>query len=139
MLVIHEGEIIPADGIVVEGLAAVDEEVLSGRAGALDKAPGDTVHASTFIKTGNIKIKVTRLGLETMAGFIGAQLPRGKMDHLPASAEAEQVATKMVSPALALSGLNLLLTGEVQPSQSTIRPDYATGPRLSAHWRRCTT
>jgi hypothetical protein len=38
----------------------------------------------------------------------------------------------MVVPALAVSGLNLLLTGMVLPSQASIRPDYATGPRLSA-------
>ena len=132
IIVVNDGEIIPADGTVSEGLAAVDEEALSGRAGALDKAPGDAVHASSFIKTGSIRIKVTRIGLETMAGFIGAQLPQGKLVDLPESAEAENVANGMVSPALALSAANLLLTGDVQPSQSTIRPDYATGPRLSA-------
>ncbi len=132
LITIHEGEVIPTDGVIVEGLAAVDEEALSGRAGAFDKAPGDTVHASTFIKTGQLKIRVTKLGIETMAGFIGAQLPHGRIDHLPTSAEAEKVANGMVAPALALSALNLLATGEVQPSQSTIRPDYATGPRLSA-------
>jgi len=132
LVAVNEGEILPVDGVVVAGLAAVDEEAVTGRAGALDKAVGDTVYAATFVKTGNITVRVSKVGVNTLAGFIGEQLPHGRIDRLPSSAEAEQVATRMVTPALALSGLNLLITGDVQPSQSTIRPDYATAPRLSA-------
>jgi cation transport ATPase len=77
-------------------------------------------------------VRVSKLGTDTLTGYIGTQLPHGRIDRLPSSAEAEQVATRMVVPALAVSGLNLLLTGMVPPSQATIRPDYATGPRLSA-------
>ncbi|GEM_PF-2023040 len=129
---VEAGEIIPVDGVVVTGLAAVDEEALSGKAGALDKAPGDTVFAATFVKTGHITVRTRKVGVQTLAGFIGSQLPHGRVHHLPSSARAEQVANRMVAPALALAGLNLLATGEMQPSQTAIRPDYATAPRISA-------
>ena len=132
LIAVHEGEVVPADGVVASGLAAVDEEALTGRAGALDKAPGDIVYAATFVKSGQMTVRVAKIGSDTLAGFIGAQLPHGSIPRLPSSAEAEEVATRMVTPALALSGLNLLLTGSVLPSQATIRPDYVTGPRLSA-------
>ena len=131
-VVVYEGEILPVDGVVVDGLAAVDEEALTGRAGALDKAPGDFVYAATYIKTGQITVSVSLIGVETLAGFIGEQLPHGFIEQLPSSAEAERIATRMVAPALALSAANLMLGGPIQASQSTIRPDYATGPRFSA-------
>ncbi|PTX97293.1 ATPase [Verrucomicrobia bacterium LW23] len=132
IIIVRDGEIIPVDGVVEAGLAAVDEEVLTGRAGALDKAPGDAVYAATQIRTGRIAVRVELIGVETLAGYIGENLPHGPIDRLPTSAEAETIATRMVWPALALSAGNLLLGGPMQPSQSTIRPDYATAPRFSA-------
>ncbi len=129
---VHEGEIVPVDGVILGGLAAVDQEALTGRAGAFDKAPGDRVYASTFVRAGRIMVRVSKIGTETLTGYIGAQLPHGRIDRLPSSAEAEEIANRMVMPALAVSGLNLLLTGAVLPSQAAIRPDYATGPRLSS-------
>jgi cation transport ATPase len=129
---IHEGEIVPVDGVILGGLAAVDQEALTGRAGAFDKAPGDRVYASTFVRAGRIMVRVSKIGTDTLTGYIGTQLPHGRIDRLPSSAEAEGIANRMVVPALAVSGLNLLLTGAVLPSQATIRPDYATGPRLSS-------
>jgi manganese/zinc-transporting P-type ATPase C len=133
-VVVREGEVIPADGVIVDGLAAINEEALSGRAGALDKSQGDVVYSSTFVRAGQITLRVEKVGTKTLAGYIGTQLPQGRIDHLPCSAEAEEIANGMVLPALALSGLNLLVTGNVQPSQSTLRPDYATAPRFSAQF-----
>ncbi|HVE15562.1 MAG TPA: hypothetical protein VNB29_02445, partial [Chthoniobacterales bacterium] len=132
VVLVAEDEIIPADGVIVEGLAAIDEEALTGRKGAFDKSSGDPVYASTFVKAGRIAVRVQKVGAETLAGHIGALLPYGEIERLPSAAEAEKIANGMVAPALALSGLNLLLTGNVLPSQATIRPDYATAPRLSA-------
>jgi cation-transporting P-type ATPase C len=131
-IAVHEGEIVPVDGVISAGLAALDQEALTGRAGALDKAPGDRVYASTFLRAGRIMVRVSKLGTDTLTGYMGAQLPHGRIDRLPSSAEAEAIANRMVGPALAISGLNLLLTGMVLPSQATIRPDYATGPRLAS-------
>jgi cation transport ATPase len=113
-------------------LAAIDQEALTGRSGAFDKARGDRVYASTYVRAGNIMVRVSKLGTDTLTGYIGAQLPHGRIHRLPCSAEAEETANRMVLPALAAAGVNLLLTGTVQPSQAAIRPDYATGPRLSA-------
>ena len=131
-MLVAENEIIPADGVIVEGLAAIDEEALTGRKGAFDKSSGDPVYASTFVKAGRIAVRVQKVGAETLAGHIGARLPYGEIERLPSAMEAEKIANGMVAPALALSGLNLLLTGNVLPSQATIRPDYATAPRHSA-------
>ena len=131
-VIVHEGEIIPVDGIIVDGLAAVDSEPLTGRAGALDKASGDRVYASSYVKAGQITVRVEKVGDDTMAGFIGARLPYGRIDHLPSSSEAEEVANRTVTPVIALATANYLLTGMSTPSRALVRPDYATAPRLSA-------
>jgi cation transport ATPase len=69
------GRIIPADGVIVSGLAAIDEQALSGRAGALDKAPGDAVYACTFVRAGEMTFRVEKVGTDTLARHIGDQLP----------------------------------------------------------------
>ena len=131
LITVQESEVIPVDGVITEGLAAIDEEALSGSAGAQDKTTGDLVYAATYVRAGRITVRVERVGLETVAGIIGAQLPHGKLE-LPSSVEAEKTANNMAKPALALAGVSLFTTQLMRPSQAYIRPDYATGPRLSA-------
>ena len=131
LVTIQEGEVVPVDGVITSGLAAIDEEALSGTAGAQDKTTGDVVYAATFVRAGRITVRVEKIGLETVAGVIGAQLPHGKLE-LPSSVEAETSANNMAKPALALAGVSLFTTQLMRPSQAYIRPDYATGPRLSA-------
>ena len=134
VICVDEDEVVPVDGVIVSGLAAIDEEALTGRAGAFDKAPGDPVFAATFVKAGRIQVRVTHQGADSQAGHIAEQLPHGFFRDLPSSSEAEDVANGLVAPTLALASLNLIVTGNVQPSQSSLRPDYATSPRLAAQF-----
>ncbi|MGD0116618.1 MAG: ATPase [Candidatus Binatus sp.] len=129
---VGEGETIPVDGVVTEGLAAVDEEALSGRAGAADKTPGDAVYASTFVRHGRLKVRVEKIGSDTVAGYIGSLLPHSKIDNLLSSAEAERIANRNARRALALAGANLVLRRRLRSSQAVVRPDYVTAPRLGA-------
>ena len=131
LVTVQKGETVPVDGVITEGLAAIDEEALSGTAGAQDKTTGDVVFAATFVRAGRINVRVEKVGLETVAGIIGAQLPHGKLE-LPSSVEAEKKANLFAKPALALAGVSLFTTRLMRPSQAYIRPDYATGPRLAA-------
>ena len=62
VIAVREGEIIPADGVVTEGLAAVDEEALCGVVGAVDKSPGDAVYAASFVRDGRLMVRVEKLG-----------------------------------------------------------------------------
>ena len=129
---VHQSETIPVDGIVVSGFAAVDEEALSGVAGAVDKTPGDAVFATSQVRDGSLTIRVHAFDNATAAHHIGTLLPRARIDHLPSALEAERIANRNAKPALALALLSLLATRLPRPSQAIIRPDYATAPRLSA-------
>jgi cation transport ATPase len=132
LIAVRAGETIPVDGVVTKGLAAVDEESLSGAAGAVDKTPGDTVYSSTFVRDGRLTVRVEKVGINSVAGYIGARLPHARIDHLLSSAEAERIANRNAKPALALAGISLAVTRRLRPSQAIIRPDYATAPRISA-------
>ena len=53
------GARVPADGVVVEGSADVDESMITGESRAVAKEPGDTVVAGTVAAGGSLRVRVT--------------------------------------------------------------------------------
>lgn len=70
IVVVRPGERIPLDGVVVEGESWVDESMLTGEPVPVEKRPGDEVIGGTVNKYGLLKIKVTRVGRETVLAQI---------------------------------------------------------------------
>ena len=129
----RKGDTIPVDGNVLEGLAAIDEHILTSSRGAVDRTVGDRVFAGALVRDGAIAIRAERVGGATSAAALSRALPYGAVSPLPSSADAERVANRNAKPALVLAGLMLLATRTPRLSQVAIRPDYASAPRLSAH------
>jgi cation transport ATPase len=129
----RKGDTIPVDGNVLEGLAAIDEHILTGARGAVDRTVGDKVFAGALIRDGAIAIRAERVGKATSGAALSRALPYGAVSGLPSTADAEHVANRNAKPALVLAGLFLLATRTPRLSQVAIRPDYATAPRLSSH------
>ncbi len=130
---VRRGDFIPADGVVVEGLALIDEDMLTGFRGGVDKLPGEKVFAGTFVREGALTFRATRVGRSTAAAALADALPHGALNNLPSSREAERVANRNAKPALLLSAALLVLTRTPRLAQVALRPDFASGPRLSAH------
>ncbi|MRX74207.1 heavy metal translocating P-type ATPase [Bacillus lacus] len=65
ILLVKPGEVIPVDGVVLEGISAIDESMLTGESIPADKAPGDSVIGSTVNKNGFLKIQAVKVGKET--------------------------------------------------------------------------
>ena len=57
VVAVHAGEMIPADGHVVEGMGSIDQHVLTGEARPVDKGIGEEVFASTVVLSGKIYLK----------------------------------------------------------------------------------
>lgn len=70
IVVVHTGEMIPADGIVVEGMASVDQHILTGEARPIEKEPGKKVFASTVVLSGKIHVKTEGTGEESTVAKI---------------------------------------------------------------------
>jgi cation transport ATPase len=132
-VVVRAGDYLPADGVVVEGQAAVDEDILTGARGAADKIAGDRVYAGAFVRDGALTLRVERHSAATAAAALAHILPQGRLRGLPSSVEVERIANRNAKPALAVAAVLLLATRTPRLAQVVIRPDYATAPRLSAH------
>ena len=70
ILVINSGDKIPTDGIIISGTSYIDESMITGESIAIDKAAGDEVIGGTIITDGNLKIKATKIGDDTLLSQI---------------------------------------------------------------------
>jgi Cd2+/Zn2+-exporting ATPase len=74
ILIVKNGERIPADGVVIYGSAFINEASLTGESKPIEKNVGDNVLSSTVSESGIIKMRATKVGkdstLERMARLI---------------------------------------------------------------------
>lgn len=70
---IRSGELIPADGIIVEGYGALDKAPLTGESVPVEIATGDEIQAGLVLARGPVVIEVTAVGDDTrLSGLIDA-------------------------------------------------------------------
>ena len=70
ILVINSGDKIPTDGIIISGTSYIDESMITGESIPIDKTIGDEVIGGTIITNGNLKIKATKIGDNTLLSQI---------------------------------------------------------------------
>jgi heavy metal translocating P-type ATPase len=108
---VHAGEIIPADGIIIEGMASVDQHILTGEARPIDKGLGEEVFAATVVLSGKIHVKVKKAGEETTVAKITNILNRTIDFKSSVQLRAETLSEKLVVPTLLVSGIALPILG----------------------------
>lgn len=60
IILVKVGEIIPSDGIIIEGSSFIDMSSLTGESVPVKKEINDTVYSGTILKEGTIKVKVNK-------------------------------------------------------------------------------
>ncbi len=60
IVLIRPGDLIPLDGLVIEGVSSVDEAAITGEPIPKDKRKGSTVFAGTLNRQGYLEIEVTK-------------------------------------------------------------------------------
>jgi P-type E1-E2 ATPase len=111
LLVVHAGQMIPVDGVIAEGTAAVDQHVLTGEAQPAEKAAGDSVFAATMLLAGRIIMRVNKTGAETAAAQIRDLLANTIDFRSAIQARWQDVADQTVLPTVGLTGLAWVLLG----------------------------
>ena len=111
IVVVNAGETIPVDGTIREGMASVDQHILTGEAQPVEKGIGDQVFASTVILSGKLSIQVETAGEETIVAKIGHVL--NKMDNFKGNwqLQGEKLENKTVLPTLILGAISLPILG----------------------------
>ncbi|MBF0352084.1 MAG: heavy metal translocating P-type ATPase [SAR324 cluster bacterium] len=111
IVVVQAGEVIPADGIIVEGIASIDEHILTGEARPIEKEQGDGVFAATVILSGKIYIKVEKAGQDCTVAKI-TNILNNTIDYKSTQQlRAQTLSDNLVKPALIAGGVALPIVG----------------------------
>lgn len=65
---ISMGDIVPADGVIIEGSVIVDESALTGESIPVEKIVSDSVYAGTMVVRGEAIVRITATGVRTRFG-----------------------------------------------------------------------
>jgi Cu+-exporting ATPase len=101
LLVVRPGERIPTDGKVVDGSSSIDESSITGESIPVDKSVGSDVIGATINKSGLLKIKATKVGMDTVLSQIITLVEQARTGKAPMQRMADQV-SKYFVPAVVL-------------------------------------
>ena len=131
VVVVHTGEVVPVDGIIVDGLAMIDQHALTGESSPAEKGVGDRVFASTIMVAGKMYVAVEKSGGETATAKIAQILSDTAGYKLASQQRGEQLADKAVVPTLAVGALAWATIGS-QGAVAALNSDLGTGIRMAA-------
>ena len=78
ILILTAGQQVPADCIVVEGTAELNESLLTGESVPIKKEDSDFVYAGSFVASGKIAVRVDKIGEETYISQLTARAKKYK-------------------------------------------------------------
>lgn len=108
---LRTGEVVAIDGLVVEGMASIDQHALTGESQPVDKGIGDQVFASTILVTGRIRVRVDKAGSETAIRKIGEILAETAAYSSLIQLQGERWSNRIAAPMFGLTVMALPTLG----------------------------
>ncbi len=107
IVAIRPGESIPVDGIIVDGMTAVNESALTGESIPVDKQEGDQVSQATLNQSGFIRVRVNRVGEDTDLAKIIKMVSDSAATKAPIARIADKVAGVFVPAVIGIALVTL--------------------------------
>ncbi|MEN8217438.1 MAG: heavy metal translocating P-type ATPase [Pseudomonadota bacterium] len=111
IVIVNTSEVVPIDGIIIDGQTMIDQHVLTGESQPVEKNKGDKVFASTMLVAGKIFVKVEQTGKETTISKIAQMLRRTTDFKSKAQLKGETWADQAAIPLLGISILTVPFIG----------------------------
>jgi Cu2+-exporting ATPase len=108
VVLVRPGARVPADGEVAEGVADVDESMVTGESRPVTKEPGDKVVAGTVAAGGSLRVRVTAVGEQTALSGIMRLVALAQASNSRAQALADRAAAILFYIALVAGVLTLV-------------------------------
>src|SRR5258705_9384433 len=89
LVLVRPGARVPADGIVVEGTAEVDESMITGESKTVPKGVGARVIAGTVASGGSLRVRITAVGDQTALSGIMRLVATAQASRSPPQALAD--------------------------------------------------
>lgn len=104
IVIVKAGDLIPVDGIVVDGKGSVDEANITGESMPVYKNEGKKVYSSTILTSGYLKVRATQVGEDTSIASIIKLVDEASNSKAPISKLADRISGIFV-PIILLIGI----------------------------------
>jgi Cu2+-exporting ATPase len=101
VVLVRSGGRVPADGVVIEGEADVDESTITGESRPVPRGPGDPVVAGTVSTDSALRVRVAAVGEDTALAGIRRLVDEAQRSRSRAQALADRAAALLFYVALA--------------------------------------
>lgn len=113
ILQVNEGERIPVDGELIKGFAQVNEAMLTGESLPVEKQVGEVLIGGAILEQGNVQVKVTALGRESVLGNIIEMVKKAQADKPELQQLADKISAVFVPVVGSIALLTLILTAAI--------------------------
>ena len=120
LLRIRPGEKIPVDGLVVEGVSAVDESMLTGEPIPVTKNVGDSLIGATLNTNGALMMKAQKVGSMTVLAQVIQMVALAQRSKAPMQRMADQVSAYFVISVVTVAIVTFFAWGFFGPNPSWV-------------------
>lgn len=106
---VRPGESIPVDGVITEGISAINESALTGESIPVDKTQGDSVSAGTINTSGFLKCEAKRVGEDTTLSQIIRMVSDAAATKAPIAKVADKVSGVFVPVVIGIAAVTVLI------------------------------
>ena len=109
LVLVRPGSAIPVDGIVIDGLSAVDESMLTGESLPVEKQPGSEVTGGSINGEGLLRCQVSRIGEDTALVRIIRLIEDAQGKKAPIARLADIISLYFVPAVLAIAIISAII------------------------------
>lgn len=109
IFIVRPGDSIPVDGVVIEGISAVDESALTGESIPVDKSEGSYVSAATINSSGFLKCRAVRVREDTTLSQIIQMVSDAAATKAPIARIADRVSGVFVPVVMGIAVITLFV------------------------------
>jgi Cu+-exporting ATPase len=93
---VRPGDVVPVDGVVIDGVSALDESMVTGESMPVAKAVSDALIGGTINGTGSLVMRAEKIGADTMLARIVSMVAQAQRSRAPIQGLADRVASFFV-------------------------------------------
>jgi Cu+-exporting ATPase len=109
VLRVRPGEKVPVDGIVLEGVSAVDESMVTGEPIPVEKRAGDQLIGATVNGNGSLLLRAEKVGADTLLAQIVHMVGEAQRSRAPIQKLADTVSGYFVPAVVAIAIVTLII------------------------------
>ncbi|MCC6147635.1 MAG: cadmium-translocating P-type ATPase [Anaerolineaceae bacterium] len=109
IVLVRPGEVVPVDGVVESGSAAINQSAVTGESMPVEAGPGSHVYAASLLQSGSLRIRTTAAGSQSTFGKIIRLVEEAENNRARVQRFADRFSGWYVWVVLAIALLTILL------------------------------